>query len=149
MKPTTLGSSSSFVGLLLIQPAVGDAHLCRGCASLPLKPLGAGQPCRRRGGRRRVSLVGVPQRADHAVDLRRSQRVSASIASDPDTQKAKTKSPFLSTLLFFSALCDGCELSTRSETWALFSFAVHLLLFCLLLIKDTELRICKCWHVDR
>lgn len=100
---------------------------------------GRGPAVPAQGGRRRVSLVGVPQRPDHAVDLRRSQRVSASTASYPDTQKAKTKSPFLSTLLFFSALCDGCELSTRSETWALFSFAVHLLLFCLLLIKDPEL----------
>jgi hypothetical protein len=66
---------------------------------------GRGPAVPAQGGRRRVSLVGVPQRPDHAVDLRRSQRVSASTASYPDTQKAKTKSPFLSTLLFFFQHC--------------------------------------------
>jgi len=101
---------------------------------------GRGPAVPAQGGRRRVSLVGVPQRPDHAVDLRRSQRVSASTASYPGHPKGQNqKSLSFHSAFFFPALCDGCELSTRSETWALFSFAVHLLLFCLLLIKDPEL----------
>ena len=45
------------------------------------------------GGGRRVPLVGAPERADDAVDLRRGQRVSASY---PATQKS------LSAMFLFS-----------------------------------------------
>ncbi|AQL03389.1 Retrovirus-related Pol polyprotein LINE-1 [Zea mays] len=49
----------------------------RGCASLPSKPLE--RPSRAgAGGRRRVSLVGAPQRAHHPVDLRRNHRSAIS-----------------------------------------------------------------------
>ena len=47
------------------------------------------------GGGRSVPLVGAPERADDAVDLRRGQRVSASYPRHP-------KVSFCSILFFYS-----------------------------------------------
>lgn len=84
---------ATFVGPLIRRAFVQGMRLAA------IEAAGSGPAVPEQGGRRRVSLVGAPQRAHHPVDLRRNHRVSASPASYPDTQNVQTKSPFLSTPL--------------------------------------------------
>lgn len=84
---------ATFVGPLIRRAFVQGMRLAA------VEAAGSGPAVPEQGGRRRVSLVGAPQRAHHPVDLRRNHRVSASPASYPDTQNVQTKSPFLSTPL--------------------------------------------------
>jgi hypothetical protein len=84
---------ATFVGPLIRRAFVQGMRLAA------VEAAGSGPAVPEQGGRRRVSVVGAPQRAHHLVDLRRNHRVSASPAPYPDTQNVQTKSPFLSTPL--------------------------------------------------